>query len=495
MRKRAQWIVVTAVAVGAIAAIAAVGVVIANQQHSTREADLRRFDQRAQISAALTQSLFGSLATLSTADLENRFGGTAGQLRGRIHHVMASTKAQATQTVSYVAVLDDQGRLLASGGATPRALGATRLGSDTTMTDVQPTAHGPAIGYIARFPLPDGGQRVLIEGVPVQTLRTWLNAYLAKLPNPDESELRLTDSNGRLLAHTLPPNAQQAAVGGDTVSTSVPVPTTDWRLRLTAPRSLALPSNQWLYWLPWVLLAALGASAVAALLLYRRLVRTASRERRAYAELDENRQQLAALVGVLEEIADCDSLTGLWNRRRFDRELGNQIARCRRLGESAALLILDVDGFKHINDTFGHSRGDEALRAIAHALTARLRETDGAARIGGDEFAVLLVGTAPDDARRLAGELSDELTAISRTEAQGLPVSMSVGVALLDAATADAAAAFDAADRDMYTDKARRQPALREQLPRQRFDADEPAIDFVAAPTPPLEGIIASPWV
>ncbi len=92
----------------------------------------------------------------------------------------------------------------------------------------------------------------------------------------------------------------------------------------------------------------------------------------------------------LLSLADHDPLTGLRNRRLFEHDLRLQLGRCRRYGETAGLMVLDLDGFRELNRQFGTAVGDETLRAVGRALTRRLRETDLIGRIGGDEFAVLL---------------------------------------------------------------------------------------------------------
>src|SRR3984893_3481745 len=92
----------------------------------------------------------------------------------------------------------------------------------------------------------------------------------------------------------------------------------------------------------------------------------------------------------LRHLADHDPLTGLRNRRLFEHDLRLQVARSQRYGEQAALMVIDLDDFKHVNDEHGHAVGDRTLRAVARALTRRLRQTDLVARLGGDEFAVLL---------------------------------------------------------------------------------------------------------
>ena len=100
-----------------------------------------------------------------------------------------------------------------------------------------------------------------------------------------------------------------------------------------------------------------------------------------------------AYLDTCEEDALTDHLTGLANRRRFERQLEREVARTERYEHSFSLLLLDIDNFKNLNDTFGHHTGDEALRLIGKALREETRGIDLAARIGGEEFAVILVET------------------------------------------------------------------------------------------------------
>ncbi|MDX6666782.1 MAG: hypothetical protein QOK04_162, partial [Solirubrobacteraceae bacterium] len=111
--------------------------------------------------------------------------------------------------------------------------------------------------------------------------------------------------------------------------------------------------------------------------------------------------------GQLAHLADHDPLTGLFNRRRFGREVSRQISYAQRYGGGGAVLIIDIDNFKQINDTLGHNAGDEVMMEVAHLLRERLRDTDILARLGGDEFAVLLPHAAADDAEALAQALLD----------------------------------------------------------------------------------------
>jgi diguanylate cyclase (GGDEF)-like protein len=103
--------------------------------------------------------------------------------------------------------------------------------------------------------------------------------------------------------------------------------------------------------------------------------------------------EFKAYLDVCEEAAFTDHLTGLANRRRFERQLEREVSRTLRLGRPFSLLMLDIDNFKRLNDTFGHNVGDEAIRRIGRVLSEGTRGIDLAARIGGDEFAIVLVET------------------------------------------------------------------------------------------------------
>jgi diguanylate cyclase (GGDEF)-like protein/PAS domain S-box-containing protein len=107
----------------------------------------------------------------------------------------------------------------------------------------------------------------------------------------------------------------------------------------------------------------------------------------------------------LRHMADHDPLTGLLNRRSFQRELTSHVARVKRYGPTGAVLMVDLDNFKYYNDTEGHGAGDDLIVRIGQALQTRLRETDVLARLGGDEFAVLLTEEERDSAELVARDL------------------------------------------------------------------------------------------
>ena len=157
----------------------------------------------------------------------------------------------------------------------------------------------------------------------------------------------------------------------------------------------------------------------------------------------------------LQHLADHDALTDLLNRRRFVEELELEIAATRRGMRSSAVMVIDIDGFKYVNDSAGHQAGDELIRAVARTLAGRLRVSDAIARLGGDEFACLLRGTSGEEADAVAAELLATLRGRSFTAGEEtVRVTVSAGIAALEAegaATADGVLA--AADMAMYEAK------------------------------------------
>lgn len=177
----------------------------------------------------------------------------------------------------------------------------------------------------------------------------------------------------------------------------------------------------------------------------RRLVRVAATETAAALDRASSQREVAAS-------ASTDPLTGLPNRRYFE-EFSKLLAGRRRAGDAVAVLMIDIDKFKGLNDTYGHPVGDEVLRSVAGAITAAVRDQDVPARIGGEEFAVLLRNPGPTVALEV-GERVRQAVRDLDLRSLGVPaVSVSVGVA--NAATADESidALVDRADRALLRAK------------------------------------------
>jgi diguanylate cyclase (GGDEF)-like protein len=153
------------------------------------------------------------------------------------------------------------------------------------------------------------------------------------------------------------------------------------------------------------------------------------------AEVDALAAELAASrarISELEARIDIDPLTDTLNRRGFERELKRSLAYVKRYGTGAALVYIDLDGFKPVNDRHGHAAGDAVLKAVAASLLRNVRASDVVGRIGGDEFAVLLwnLGEAAAAAKAIALEAVVRSTAV-RWGASTLVVGASAGVAPL----------------------------------------------------------------
>ena len=113
----------------------------------------------------------------------------------------------------------------------------------------------------------------------------------------------------------------------------------------------------------------------------------------------------------LEYQTQIDSLTGLFNRRAFEKKIGDEFERANRYRHSLSLLILDIDNFKNINDTFGHHGGDSALMKISETLRAKTRQSDFPSRYGGEEFVLILPETDQESALQVANKIQDEIRA------------------------------------------------------------------------------------
>ena len=170
--------------------------------------------------------------------------------------------------------------------------------------------------------------------------------------------------------------------------------------------------------------------------------------RQQFAELQQSHEKM-------ENLALHDALTSLPNRRLFLERLENAIARAQRSSQPLALLFIDLDKFKDINDCFGHEAGDAVLQSVAKRLSANVRETDTVARLGGDEFVVLLENVdSGDKVAELASKLCRNMYEPLPYASQILHISMSVGVSLYpqDGTTIDQL--INNADRAMYQAKA-----------------------------------------
>ncbi len=188
--------------------------------------------------------------------------------------------------------------------------------------------------------------------------------------------------------------------------------------------------------------------------------------------LVERTDQLVTLrlrIDRLRADADLDYLTGLANRRRFRVALAREVERWRRYGVPCALLLLDIDHLKAINDKFGHPAGDLVIRQVARTLAKVSRDNDTAARLGGEEFALLLAGINGEKGAAAAERLREVLKN-EEVEEVG-PVTVSIGVAACPGSASSERSLYSASDRALYVaknagrDRVELAPLLQELLP------------------------------
>ncbi|WP_407314945.1 diguanylate cyclase [Pseudomonas sp. nanlin1] len=165
-------------------------------------------------------------------------------------------------------------------------------------------------------------------------------------------------------------------------------------------------------------------------------------------------RQLHASHQQLQTLLSADHLTGLYNRGHWEDAVRHEFARHQRYGHMAALMMLDIDHFKRINDEHGHLVGDRVIRAVADTLREHVREADIPGRYGGEEYAVLLPDTDSEGARVLAERLREAIEGLQLAhQGQGIAVTVSIGVADLGSSAADCSELIEWADRALYASK------------------------------------------
>jgi diguanylate cyclase (GGDEF)-like protein/PAS domain S-box-containing protein len=170
----------------------------------------------------------------------------------------------------------------------------------------------------------------------------------------------------------------------------------------------------------------------------------------ARRKLQANHESLVEANARLAALASQDGLTGLKNRRAFEERLLDELARIRRTAQPVSLLLLDIDHFKAFNDSFGHPRGDEVLRAVARLMSRAIRDCDMAVRYGGEEFAIVLPNTDADGASQMGERLR---AAIEQAPWAERAITISVGAATATTHTMAMGELLDLADRALYRSK------------------------------------------
>ena len=329
-------------------------------------------------------------------------------------------------------LLDRYGRVLNSLPAKPELIG-TRLdekyahlraavAGNAAVSGVVPSAvrADPIVALAVPFETPFG-RRVFSGGTPIAT--TPLGHYLDNTLPFKGAQAYLIDAEGSVIAAggraplARPPQIQGRAgditVAGQEYRFAMqPVPGTSWRLLTFAPSAqLLAPLSGPKQWIPWIVLLAFALTSSAALWLFRNLIR--------------QKAQLAHL-------ATHDPLTGALNRRTLERAYSRLAFEAERAGSAVGVLSIDLDHFKDVNDTYGHAAGDAVLRGVAERLLTTARPSDVVARIGGDEFVVLLGSVTQEQADTIAARVVQALAKIyvPALGAIELRASCSAGIAL-----------------------------------------------------------------
>jgi diguanylate cyclase (GGDEF)-like protein len=177
------------------------------------------------------------------------------------------------------------------------------------------------------------------------------------------------------------------------------------------------------------------------------------------AEIEHLKRELAvarARIAELEARADVDPLLDILNRRGFERELKRALSHIKRYGTEAALMFIDLDGFKAVNDRYGHGAGDALLKAVTRELVAHVRASDVVGRLGGDEFGLVIWHAGEEQALAKTRELEALIGRVGIIHGKArVEVGASVGMALL-AADSSPEEMIGAADRAMYARKIER---------------------------------------
>jgi len=179
----------------------------------------------------------------------------------------------------------------------------------------------------------------------------------------------------------------------------------------------------------------------------------AERMRTRIADLERETMELHSKLASEKQDARLDPLTGVANRKSFEERFAQEIARKPRADAPMAMLLWDIDSFKFINDSYGHRAGDRVLQSVAACFMAAVRSGDFVARIGGEEFVVLLSGLELADALRTANQVRSAVEAL-RFHFRGTPVRVTVSCGVTELQEHDAAeSAFDRADSALYRAK------------------------------------------
>ena len=463
------------VAVALLGIVGCFGVLLRATQHDAERALDDRFGTRSTLTAGFARDYVTDLAARERSQAERLLAGT---------NVDATTFEQVVKAFDFEAavLLDNQGRLLQVWPPKPSILGTDMtarydhlrraVSGEIGVSEVVPSAADAVAVTAVAVPFDSAAGRRVLSGAFAPAHEP-LGAYLRSVVPISGGTATLIDRSGHTLAgRSLPPQRFAALADGlthtdiDGVATTVAVAGVDgtpWRVALMAPTAgMRAPLGGGRVWAPWVLLAVLAFTGALTLLLLVRLGRT-----RAQAILQSR----------------TDELTGLANRRAVAEALERALAQSARHGHDLAVLMIDLDHFKAINDAFGHDGGDTALQAAASALRAVTRGGDLAGRWGGEEFIVLANHVDAAAAAAAAERIRTAIAAaVLPPDLRNARLTASIGIALLSDGGANLVERADAA---LYQ-------AKRDGRDRCVFEHPREQLDRALAPTCPLRSIWSS---
>jgi diguanylate cyclase (GGDEF)-like protein len=270
------------------------------------------------------------------------------------------------------------------------------------------------------------------------------NRYSYRLQGYDADWIRADAGYRRANYDKLPPGDYQLLLRGSNRDGA-------W----SAPRALMLRvAPLWYQTVWWKILVGLGAIGLIAALVQGRTAYLRRHRNKLQGLVEEQTAELRTIQKQLEQLAYADPLTSLPNRRLFNDELQSRVALAVRNGNPFALLLIDLDRFKEVNDTIGHDAGDALLVEVAQRLGTAVRDADRVARLGGDEFAVLLSNVSGHDGIEIVCQrIVDSLALPVQFKAHTLQVSASIGVALCPGHASTANDLYKAADVALYAAK------------------------------------------
>jgi diguanylate cyclase (GGDEF)-like protein len=418
---------------------------LARSQASTREGVDERFEVRAQIASRFVSTYVRDLIDRQRDVAERRLVDPDVD-ENVFQRVVADGGYEAA------VLLDARGRLLRVAPAKPELLGddmtvsyehlRRAVAGRVSVSKVVPSAARgvPVVAFAVPFADAAGERRVYSAAYDVST--TPLGAYLRNAIPVSPNHVYLMDAAGRVIADNgakltnvrnldlidaeladalakRPKGSYESSDEGSQRYASRGVPGTPWRIAISVPEETVYASihgtSRWLAWLA-VVGFALGGLLVA--LLFSRLL--------------VSRSRLASANAALERLSRLDPLTGLYNRRHLEEVLSALVSAGRRHDVGFAVLLIDIDHFKRINDSYGHRVGDEVLRATAATIDGDLRLEDAVARWGGEEFLVALPGATMELARTAAERIRTAVAA-AQVDVAGrdpIDVTVTIGVAV-----------------------------------------------------------------